>query len=588
MPNLPDDLYQQALAQQNSGTNPWLATTAPGVPQIVKPGSMPVASSNGLPDPSATLGGSPQNFHESPNTTSVYNPPASQTGIVAPKGFTPTDLSGIGNKESATESKKSEEIKKEDEKKYPVKYSGGLASGNKEASPSRQRMQEAGEEALASHTIDQGRLDTIEDQKNWMKKGADASDKYHQEADMKSKADSVQSAFDTERVRQHDAQDNAAIAKEAAEARAQSVDPDHWFKKVGVAGSIASAFAIAAGAFGASMPHTGGGGKNYALDIINTSIDQDIAAQKDNIDQKWKAVEMHIKESDRERAHAIFINSENNKIRLKDLDHTNALADQAISSTNNQSKIVGMNNLKSDVNQHMLETADKQSQLKYSVLQDEANKKAAAAAADPFSAANLNKAYKNYFDKTVEEISKDPSKGGSVLPREQWLKSYMSQGYTPSGGGTKEAKEEQAFENGVDKVVQSGKEASKQGIGDVVKDTAGHVVSSLLNPFAGAIPQVQNAVSSRIAPEATANIDKTNQYNHGVLTAVTRLMGDRVPPESIQKQVESFKIDPGMSDKQKQDRISAYTNFLHTGRDINIGAKKGDTNGVVPGAEEIK
>ncbi len=72
-------------------------------------------------------------------------------------------------------------------------------------------------------------------------------------------------------------------SKEAANA---TVDPNHYMAEKGTFGRIIAAIAVGLGAAGAS----GSGGRNYALDIIQGSIDKDIDAQKAKIAGKTASV----------------------------------------------------------------------------------------------------------------------------------------------------------------------------------------------------------------------------------------------------------------------------------------------------------
>jgi hypothetical protein len=87
------------------------------------------------------------------------------------------------------------------------------------------------------------------------------------------------------------ATDSAYKAWDDAKAQAASlkdIDPDHYWHEKGTGARIGSAIAVALGAFGAAMPHSGAGGRNYAQEIVNSAIENDIKAQQMNLDKKWK------------------------------------------------------------------------------------------------------------------------------------------------------------------------------------------------------------------------------------------------------------------------------------------------------------
>lgn len=68
---------------------------------------------------------------------------------------------------------------------------------------------------------------------------------------------------------------------------AKKEDPGAFYKKIGTGGSILAAISIGLGALGAGMPHTTNH-TNYALDIINKAVENDIASQRANLDNEWK------------------------------------------------------------------------------------------------------------------------------------------------------------------------------------------------------------------------------------------------------------------------------------------------------------
>ena len=64
------------------------------------------------------------------------------------------------------------------------------------------------------------------------------------------------------------------------------VDPDRWWKERGTGGGILAAIAVGLGALGSTWGKT----PNYALDIIQSSIDRDIDAQKATLENKRSAL----------------------------------------------------------------------------------------------------------------------------------------------------------------------------------------------------------------------------------------------------------------------------------------------------------
>lgn len=70
------------------------------------------------------------------------------------------------------------------------------------------------------------------------------------------------------------------------ELKTTEVDPDRWWKNQGTGGKIVAAISLALGAFGSSLTKT----RNTAFDIIQSAINNDIAAQRINLAGKRDAV----------------------------------------------------------------------------------------------------------------------------------------------------------------------------------------------------------------------------------------------------------------------------------------------------------
>lgn len=80
------------------------------------------------------------------------------------------------------------------------------------------------------------------------------------------------------------------IRAQIKDLQAKGIDPERMWNNAGTGTKILAALSMAGGAFGSAVPHTGGKGRNYAMELINGAIDKDIAAQKVNYDKKWDAL----------------------------------------------------------------------------------------------------------------------------------------------------------------------------------------------------------------------------------------------------------------------------------------------------------
>lgn len=262
-------------------------------------------------------------------------------------------------------------------------------------------------------------------------------------------------------IEQHDKENKRQLDQEAADVRAQKVDPQHWFKERGVAGSILAAISMGAGAFGAAFSKNG---TNYAMDIINNSIDKDMQSQKENINNQWKALDFHGSQNDKEYTKGQFtLNSLQNE-KYKAYDHASAMINDIKQRTNDQ---VAVNNLdklglaiegkKTDIDQDRL-------QRKFGVAKYEQAQAAAAANADPYNAHNLEKDWKAYVTEAAKEQAKNPKAPGA-LPKEEWLKLRTSGG-SGVGGGAKLGDKEQEAVNSIDEFTKTANRAQ-----EILKDT---------------------------------------------------------------------------------------------------------------------
>jgi hypothetical protein len=80
-----------------------------------------------------------------------------------------------------------------------------------------------------------------------------------------------------------------AIKTAQADASSQKIDPDHFYSSKSTGQKIALRIGAFLGGLGASLTH----GTNEALASIQQQINNDIGAQKANIDQKWQGVKAH-------------------------------------------------------------------------------------------------------------------------------------------------------------------------------------------------------------------------------------------------------------------------------------------------------
>lgn len=81
---------------------------------------------------------------------------------------------------------------------------------------------------------------------------------------------------------------NEELRQNVQKASAEQVDPNRLWKNKSTGGKILTGLGVALGAAGAGLLHSG---TNGAMQIFQSAIDADIAAQKDNIANSWKGVQ---------------------------------------------------------------------------------------------------------------------------------------------------------------------------------------------------------------------------------------------------------------------------------------------------------
>ena len=105
----------------------------------------------------------------------------------------------------------------------------------------------------------------------------------------------------------------------------QHVDPDALWKKVGTGGRVVGAIAQALGAFGSALTHT----PNYAAESIKTMVDNNIAAQRAEIEKKGTAIGLQ---------HNVVAHFMQQGI---DADHAALLAEQVLRNNLNDQIMIG-------------------------------------------------------------------------------------------------------------------------------------------------------------------------------------------------------------------------------------------------------
>lgn len=228
----------------------------------------------------------------------------------------------------------------------------------------------------------------------------------------------------------------AEIRKEIDVAKATEVDPQHWFKQRGIAGTIGAAIAVGLGALGVGMSSMYGKGttQNYALQMISKSIDDDVESQSKNIEQKWKGITAKMDVANKEFVVDQAVRAEKERLRASAWMRVGQQVDSVQKSTD--SELVGANadKLKAGIDLQIADSQDKYGKQIYDVksLQRSQAQAAAAAAAGPY------KRYQEYVQQSLTARN-EASKAGndpnsiSIMPYSQFARTMGGMGDVSAG-----------------------------------------------------------------------------------------------------------------------------------------------------------
>lgn len=319
----------------------------------------------------------------------------------------------------------------------------------------------------------------------------------------------------------------AAQDQEAAQVRAAKVDPRHWFKEKGTAGSILAAISMAAGAFAAAMPHTGSH-ENFALNIINKAVDQDIDAQKEDIANKWKSLNYKGDENQKAYVRDQYMMNQKRELAIKGYDHALALVGQQRATTNNDVAALDLDKLSQGIQDKKLDLQMEQAAHAKTVAVGERARAAAAGVSNPNSAANLEKAYNLYVTDAMKEQQKNP-KAGAILSKEDWFKTRQGSG-APA------------------RAAESGKEV-EEGLASLGKK---YDAVSANNPVFSVLPNSPDAMAVR----------QREQLNSDIIATVHAASRGLRDPHIIEQTTKPFLITPYDNAASVAQKKAALAQFV--------------------------
>ncbi len=240
---------------------------------------------------------------------------------------------------------------------------------------------------------------------------------------------------------EHQARSTASMQGVEAEIKARmaaikDVDPDRYWNSKSTGNKITTAIGVALGQLGAAMPHTGGGGKNPAMELLQSGIENDVKAQQKNIDNEWKKVSTVHELGGDAMKEAAFKSDRLDKAKIEAGEKAKLVIGQYAAQTQSAQAQAELAKLSIGVQQQWVDGPKvAMDQRRLGFLQAQAAQLAGAGVAGQPTAADL-KAYQAYATKHREMVDEGKAVGDAVGFHEFYSKDRLGQ-QTIGGAGPK-------------------------------------------------------------------------------------------------------------------------------------------------------
>lgn len=334
---------------------------------------------------------------------------------------------------------------------------------------------------------------------------------------------------------------------------AKNMKYEGWFKKQGTGTQILSAIAVGLGSFGSGLQGIWGHpGPNVAMEMINKAITEDAQANREKWENQWKAIAGKRDLTQDTWNKDQFMVNKMNEDKLAGLEKTKlkvaSYMDQVQEGEQKKSgqmMMAGLDgqiaDLKDNMYQHRVGVAQQIDKINMQQFN----------AANAGGGAEIQRALKQYDTERsiAAKANKDPEKPIHFPGFTEWYKtSYSKGGALPGAGG-----------NGSKELDTSIKELGETGQKAIKGSTPWNAIMSNLPRW--------------IAPGANMGQDEVDQYNNTFLPGIARVVGDRVPPEILDKQVKSLQISSTMTEEQKKERVKAAQKFVQTAVNTSVAKR---------------
>ncbi len=230
---------------------------------------------------------------------------------------------------------------------------------------------------------------------------------------------------------EHQARTTASMQGVEAEIKARmnaikDVDPDRYWNSKSTGNKLMTGIGMALGQLGAAMPHTGGGGKNPAMELFQSGLDNDIKSQQKNIDNEWKKVSTVHDLGQDALKEAAFKSDRLDKAKIEAGEKAKLMIGQHAALTQSAQAQAELAKLSIGIQQQYIDGPKvAMDQRRVGFLQAQAAQAAAAAGAGQ-PGPDAMKAYRAYSAKMDEENAKNRADNKTetpVLGANQWYKS---------------------------------------------------------------------------------------------------------------------------------------------------------------------
>jgi hypothetical protein len=376
------------------------------------------------------------------------------------------------------------------------------------------------------------------------------------------------------------------IQKDTDKLADAKIDPKHFYKEQGTAMNIAGAIAIGLGAVGAGMPHTGNN-TNVAANIISKAVDNDISAQKDNLDNKWKALASKKQIATDDFTHSQWNIEQMNVARVKawyaaeqQIKSQMMQTDSDVAKTEGDKLLGVVHDRIGGLNQEMAKH-------RYDIAALQQNAAAAAAA----KKAAAEQAQRTFLAARTAHYTDE----GGMSPREAGQRALEDanvqfNGVLPtnpnpyvSRKATEKIMEENAKGSAVNEGLEKGIRQVQHGYDQFIsgKSFGGNLVSPDGNP--GVIRSAVNTVAGKINPGSDTNlaVQARDQFNNEMTNSLHQLMTVRGQP-FIESMAAPFLITPWDNDATIAQKRQKYEEFMRPQANLAAG-KKSVTSENIPG-----